>query len=115
MEDAKAEGGEGALLDGVVCFGGQAVGEEGEDGEVEKDFAGDFWGEGSEGHFGLDDRSYNDVGREKIVRSYASDMQPRRQLCRERRITPPLSLYSAVPTKSRRRENLHSLRQCPSI
>ena len=34
VEDAKAEGGEGALLDGVVCFGGQAVGEEGGDGEV---------------------------------------------------------------------------------
>ncbi len=57
MEDAKAESGKGALLDGVVCFRGQAVGEEGGDGEVEKDFAGDFWGEGSEGHFGLDDRS----------------------------------------------------------
>ena len=57
VEDAKAEGDEGTLLDGVVCFGGQAVGEEGGDGEVEKDFAGDFWREGSEGHFGLDDRS----------------------------------------------------------
>ena len=57
MEDAKAEGGEGALLDGVVCFGGQAVGEERGDGEVEKDFAGDFWGEGSEGHSRFDDRS----------------------------------------------------------
>ena len=57
VEDAKAEGGEGALLDGVVRFGGQAVGEERGDGKVEKDFAGDFRGEGSEGHFGLDDRS----------------------------------------------------------
>lgn len=57
MEDAEAEGGEGAFLDGVVCFAGQAEGEEGGDGEVEKDFAGDFWWEGSEVHNELDDRS----------------------------------------------------------
>ena len=40
----------------MVYFGCQAVGEEGGDGEVEKDFAGDFRGESREGHFGLDDR-----------------------------------------------------------
>ena len=56
VEDAQAEGGERALLDGVVCFTGQTVGEEGGNGEVEKDFAGNFWGEGSEGHRELDDR-----------------------------------------------------------
>ena len=50
MENAEAEGGEGAFLDGVVFFAGEAKGEEGGDGEVEKDFAGDFWGEGNEGH-----------------------------------------------------------------
>lgn len=52
MEDAEAEGSEGALLDGVVCFAGHAEGEERGNGEVEKDFAGDFWGESSEVHFG---------------------------------------------------------------
>ena len=57
MEDAKAEGSEGAFLDGVVCFAGETEGKEGWDGEVEKDFAGDFWGEGSEVHFGSNDYS----------------------------------------------------------
>ena len=57
VEDAEAEGGEGAFLDGVVFFAGEAEGEEGGDREVEKDFAGDFWGEGSEGHVESNDRS----------------------------------------------------------
>ncbi len=58
VEDAKAEGGEGALLDGAICFGGQAEGEEGGDWKVEKNFAGEFRGEACEGHFRLDDRSF---------------------------------------------------------
>ena len=33
-----------------------------------------------------------DIGKEESMRMYASDMQPRRQLCIERRITLPLSL-----------------------
>ena len=57
VEDAEAEGGEGALLNSVVCFTGEAVGEEGGDGEIEKDFAGDFRREGNEGHFGVYNRS----------------------------------------------------------
>ena len=104
MEDAQAEGGEGALLDGVVCFRGQTVGEKGGDGEVEKDFAGDFWGEGSEGHFELNDRSCYNVEKEDSVKMYGSDMQPRRQFCIERRITLPLSLYSTFPIKRREKK-----------
>ena len=104
MKDAKAEGGEGALLDGVICFAAQPVGEEGGDGEVEKDFAGNFWGKGSEGHLELNYRSCYNVGIEESVRMYASDMQPRRQLCVERMITLPLSLYSGFPTKRREKK-----------
>lgn len=37
---------------------------------------------------------------------YASDMQPGRQLCIERRTTLPLSLYSAFPTKRRKRREI---------
>ena len=58
VEDAKAEGGERAFLDSAVCFAGEAVGEKGGYREIVKDFAGDFWGEGSEGHFGSNDRSF---------------------------------------------------------
>ena len=57
VEDAEAEGAEGAFLNSAVCFAGEAVGEEGGYREVVKDFAGDFWGESSEGHFGSNDRS----------------------------------------------------------
>ena len=42
---------------------------------------------------------YYDVGNEESVRMYASNMQPRCQLCIERRITLPLSLYSAFARK----------------
>ena len=117
MEDAKAESGEGALLNGVVCFRGQTVGEEGRDGEVKKDFAGDFRGKSSEGHLELNDRSCYDVGKEENVRMYASGKTRSlvvNSVYKERPLYLYLCTQPSLPTDEKRKET-PSIRHHPSI